>query len=147
MLAFFFHHRSRILYVVEALAIAALAAMPWRMAVESASDLAWIMFAAIVIEYGFIRYCASRRWYKPCLPTGKDAAPLAGIELQFRKAMSPTVYVIAIGGLMFQWLPSAVLLVAIAVLLAVIAHVNVILIVLHHRDPAADPVNFLTRGT
>lgn len=139
MIRFLFHHRSRMVDVVEVLGVAVLAAAAWRLVREDSGWLAWIFFALILIEYGFIRFCTTMRWYK-------NAQRYEGIELQFRKAMSPTVYVILIGGLVFQTLPSTVILAVTALLIAVVAHVNVILLYLKRRDHDPLPVNFFSHN-
>ncbi len=138
MVRILFHHRSPLIGIVEFLGVLGLAAMPWRMAFEASGSGAWILLALVAAEYAFIRYCASRCWYR-------NAPRYAGIELQFKKALSPTVYIMLIGGLLFQLFPSWFVLLIVALLLAVISHVNVILIILHRRDPANDPVNVLSR--
>jgi len=137
MITFLFNHRSPTLYVVEALGIVGVAAMAWRMAAKSFGWLGWLLLAVAVAIYAFIRFCTTVRWYK-------DAKRYEGIELQFKKAMSPTVYVILIGSILFQILPSTVVLAVIAFMLAVIGHVNVILLYLHYRDKQELPVNYFT---
>ncbi len=125
--------------VVEFFGVVLLAAAAWRLIREDSGWLAWTLFAVILIEYGFIRFCTTVRWYK-------DAQRYEGIELQFRKTMSPTVYALLIGCLVFQALPSAIILSVIAILLAVVAHVNVILLSLRRRDTQDMPVNYFSHN-
>ncbi len=82
MIRILFHHRSHAIDVVEFLGVLALAAMPWRMVFNDSSTAAWVMLGVVVIAYGFIRYCATVRWYA-------DAARYEGIELQFKKGPLP----------------------------------------------------------
>jgi hypothetical protein len=95
--------------------------------------------AAILLIYAFIRFCASVRWYK-------DVPRYSGIELQFKKALVPTGYIMAITFalyLVFAWLG---FLIIGAFLLAVVAHVDVILLYFHFRDSDKTPVNFYSSG-
>ena len=144
MIKFLFHHRSPTLYIVEPLGIIGLAFMAWRMTALDCGWLAWVLFACIVTLYAFIRFCTTKRWYKPCLPAGRDAERYEGIELHFKKALSPTVYIAFLGSLLFIIFPSPIILGIMVFLLAVIAHVNVILIYLHLRDQQDLPVNYFS---
>lgn len=139
MLRFFFHHRSHAVDIVGMLGVIALAAMPWRMALDNGGAASWIVLGIAVAEYGFIRYCAAVRWYT-------DAARFEGIELQFKKAVSPTAYIVLFGGILFQIVPSTIVTAVMATLLAVIAHVNAILIYLHLRDRHPLPVNYFSHN-
>lgn len=94
---------------------------------------------AMLLIYAFIRFCASVRWYK-------DVPRYSGIELQFKKALVPTGYIMAIAlalYLIFGWL---IFLIAGALLLAVVAHVDVILLYFHFRDRDTTPANFYSSG-
>lgn len=137
MIAFLFNHRSPTLYAVEALGIIGLIAMAWRMSVKDFGWLGWLLFAIIVAIYAFIRFCTTVRWYR-------DANRYEGIELQFKKAMSPTVYVILLGSILFQIFPSSIELAILLFMLIVIGHVNVILLYLHYRDKQELPINYFT---
>jgi hypothetical protein len=137
MIGFLFNHRSKTLYVVEALSVLGLAAMAWRMAIKECGWFAWLMFAIVVAIYAFIRFCTSVRWYK-------NAKRYEGIELQFKKAMSPTVYITFIGSLVFQIVPSYIVLIVMTFMLAVVGHVNVILLYLKHRDTQELPINYFS---
>lgn len=108
-----------------------------RLAHEGAWHYAFI--AAILAVYAFIRFCATVRWYK-------GATRYAGIELQFKKALVPTAYIMTVVFalyLVFGWLG---FLIAGAFLLAVIAHVDVILLYFHFRDRDPTPVNLYSSG-
>ena len=107
------------------------------MAVKGFGWLGWLLFAIIVALYAFIRFCTTVRWYK-------NAKRYEGIELQFKKAMSPTVYVVLLGSILFQILPSSIELAVMLFMLAVIAHVNIILLYLKHRDTQDLPVNYFS---
>jgi len=139
MIAFLFNHRSPTLYVVEALAVIGLIGVGWRIAFSDLGWLSWLLFAIVVALYAFIRFCTSVHWYK-------DAERYEGIELQFKKAMSPTVYIILLGSILFQIIPSSVDLIVIIFMLGVVAHVNVILLYLHYRDKQELPINYFTKN-
>lgn len=139
MIRFLFHHRSPTLHVVEPLGIIGLAFMAWRMTTLDCGWLAWVLFACIVALYAFIRFCTTKRWYK-------DAERYEGIELHFKKALSPTVYIAFLGSLLFIIFPSPIVLGIMVFLLAVIAHVNVMLLYLKHRDTQDLPVNYFSNN-
>jgi len=95
--------------------------------------------AVMLTIYAFIRFCATVRWYK-------DVPRYSGIELQFKKALVPTGYIMTITFalyLVFGWLG---FLIAGAFLLAVVAHVDVILLYFHFRDKDPTPVNLYSSG-
>jgi hypothetical protein len=99
----------------------------------------YAFIAAILVIYAFIRFCATVRWYK-------DVPRYSGIELQFKKALVPTGYTMTITFalyLIFGWLG---FLIAGAFLLAVVAHVDIILLYFHFRDKDPTQVNFYTSG-
>lgn len=89
--------------------------------------------------YAFIRFCTSTRWYA-------DVPRDAGIQLQFRKALVPVGYAMTICFGLYL-LTGALLFPAICdFVLAVVAHVNVILLTFHRRDKDPTPVNFYSNG-
>jgi hypothetical protein len=139
MITLLFNHRSPILYVVEALGILGLIAVGWRMVAKGFGWIGWLLFVIVVAIYLFIRFCTSVRWYR-------DAKRYEGIELQFKKAMSPTVYVMFIGSVFFQIFPSVIELAILVFMLLVISHVNVILLCLHYRDKQDLPVNYFSNN-
>lgn len=97
------------------------------------------LFVLVLAEYVFIRYCATRRWYK-------NAPRYSGIELQFKKSMVPTSYIMPALWITFIPTLSPVPLAAAVLVLAFIAHVNIILLHLHSRDKDPMPVNYLSSG-
>ena len=137
MIGFLFNHRSKTLYIVEALGIIGLAAIAWRMTTMECGWLAWLLYALVIILCGFVRFCTTKHWYK-------DAERYEGIELHLKKSLSPTVYIAFLGSLLFIIVPSPVVLGIMVFLLAVIAHVNAILIYLHLRDTQDLPVNYFS---
>lgn len=124
---------------MEALGLLLFAIAAVRIWGGNASLPARILITFVLLEYAFIRFCAIRRWYK-------GAPRWSGIELQFKKALVPTSYILAIIGLILLPFPSAVPLAIAALLLAVVAHVNVILLYFHARDRDPTPVNFYSSG-
>lgn len=92
-----------------------------------------------ILLYAFIRYCTIKRWYK-------DVPPFSGIELQFRKALVPTGYTMAICAAWYLLFPSIIPLIIAAAFIIVIAHVNIILLYFHLRDKDKTPVNHYSSG-
>lgn len=133
MVKSFFNRFSVMVRVMEVVGVLFMAALAVRLA-SSGSALSWTLFAVVLVEYAFIRFCATHRWY-PSAPRG------SGIELHFLKAVVPIGYVLALTGLFaFLMSPAPPLAVA-ALLLALIAHLNVILLYFHLRDDSLLPVN------
>jgi hypothetical protein len=108
-----------------------------RLTHEGAWHYAFI--AAILVIYAFIRFCATVRWYK-------DVPRYSGIELQFKKALVPTGYTMAICLALYLISGWLVFLAICALFLAVVAHVDVILLYFHFRDRDPTPVNFYSSG-
>lgn len=138
MLSFFFHRFSTMVLLMEGFGVIGMALAAVRI-VDGASVLSQTLLALVLCEYAFIRFCASRRWYR-------DAPRWSGIELQFKKALVPTSYAMAIAGPLALLLPPAIPLFAAALLLAIVAHVNIILLFFHVRDHDPTPVNFFSRS-
>ncbi len=134
MLHFFFDHRSPFIHVVELLGIFTCAVMLGHMAQHATPVAAWCLWATVLIEFMFIRYCALRRWHR-------GGTRGSGIGLQFKKAVSANAYLLFLGSLGYLMMPSLVFPAVVAFLLAIIAHVNVILVYLAHRDTSPLPIN------
>lgn len=139
MLKFFFNKESKIVYVMEALGVIGiftLIATSWPVG-KTIIQLAG--FYTFIGLYIFIRIFASLRWYR-------NAERYEGIELQFKKALVPTSYIMPMfSALLLLGSPAFVLYFA-DLLLIVIAHVNVILIYFHLRDHESLPVNYFTHN-
>jgi len=134
MLHFLFDHRSPFICVVELLAIVTFAFVIVHMAQHATPVAAWCLWAVVLVEFGFIRYCALRRWHRK----GRRES---GIGLQFKKAVSPNAYLLFLGSLCYLMTPSLVFPAVVAFLLAIIAHVNAILVYLARRDTSPLPIN------
>lgn len=139
MLSFFFNRFSKMVFIMEALGVVLFALAAVRIFGGDASLFTRVLFFIVLAEYALIRFCASRRWYR-------DVPRYSGIELQFKKALVPTSYILALFGLILIATPSAIPLVIALLLLAIIAHVDVILLYFHFRDHDRTPVNFYTSG-
>lgn len=139
MLKLLFHHRSVAIPIVEVLGVCALIGMFWRSTHAAAGIAVGIACGLAALCYGFLRICATIRWYD-------HAAPGCGIELHFKKVLSATVYILLIGGLFFQWFPHLSIPCVMAAILALIAHINIVLIYLHHRDTSTLPINHFSHG-
>lgn len=139
MLKFFFNRFSKVVYAMEIFGVSCTAGWLWKMLDNPPSRFTQILFGLYLAEYLFLRLCTTLRWHR-------QARRYEGIELQFKKAMIPTSYLLALTsgvgwltGFMFL-LPAAV------VLLAVIAHVNVILIYLYWKDKNTTPINYFSNN-
>lgn len=148
MLRLFFNRDSLIVYCLEGLGVIGLIAF---LASES-WWVEWRTFARVglglfIAQYLFIRYCGTVKWY-PRAHSHADAHKELGIELQFKKALVPTSYLMALTAL---WLWAGgwpVWLWLMNLLLLIIDHVNVILLYFHFRDKDPMPVNhFSNRST
>lgn len=104
------------------------------------SVTSFALISSSIVLYAFIRYCTTRRWYK-------EVALYSGIEVQFRKALVPTGYTMAICAAWYLLFPSVIPLIIAAAFLIVIAHVNIILLYFHLRDKDETPVNFYSSGS
>ena len=135
MLKFFFNRFSKIVYLFEILGV--FFTMGWLFKLRQSPPplLIKILLGIYIGEYLFIRFCATKRWYK-------QAKRYEGIELHFKKIMIPISYIMAlisgIGfftgstiGLWFAILPMGILL-----------YVNVTLLYLHGKDKNKTPVNY-----
>ena len=134
MLTFFFHRHCFMVRLMEFIGFAGIAFASWQFFAGRLSVLESILLIIILIEYLFLRFCMLRRWYK-------TLSSSHGIGLQFEKAMVPTAYILAVMMWIFVILKSPAILAIAAFLLAVIAHVNIILIVLHFKDRDRTTVN------
>lgn len=139
MLSLFFNRFSRAVIVMEAVGLLCMAHVGMRLLAGGGSTAMKVLFPLVLLLYAFLRFCASWPWYK-------GAPRWSGIELHFKKGMVTASYTLAITGLILIVWPSAIPLVVAALLLAVIAHVNVILLFLHARDRDPTPVNYFTSG-
>lgn len=139
MIALLFNRHSTSVKVMEGVGVVLLPFALIRCRMTDAGIWHYALIAAIMLIYAFIRFCATVRWYK-------GVPRYSGIELQFKKALVPTGYTMAISFalyLIFGWLA---FLIACAFVLAVVAHVNIILIYFHYRDPDRTPVNHYSSG-
>lgn len=100
----------------------------------SGSVLTKVLFILSMIGYSIIRFCASVRWYK-------GGERYAGIELQFMKSLIPMGYLMTLCGLWYLLLPSAIPFALSSLIIAGLAHVNIILIYLHLKDHSDTPPN------
>lgn len=96
-----------------------------------------IIFAVYCFEYLFLRFCTTVRWYR-------QAKRYEGIELQFKKGMIPVSYLMALTSGVGFFTGSTLLLWPAVVLITIVAHVNVILLYLHFKDPNTTPINYFS---
>jgi hypothetical protein len=130
----FFHHESLVVRIVEIASAGLLLSALVSLFLRPHSPATAVALILTALLYVFLRWCASKRWY--------DNAPRsAGIELQFCKSMTATAYILTIAGVWFRIAPGVAPYAIAVLLLAVLAHVNAILITLHRRDRDPTPVN------
>lgn len=139
MLKFFFNRFSKVVIAMEIAGILFTAGWIYRWLYESPSLLTKVVMALYVLEYLFLRFCTTKRWYK-------NADRYEGIELHFKKAMIPTSYMMAAASGVGCFTGSTFLLWPMIVLIGVIAHVNVILLALHYKDKNKTPVNYYSNN-
>lgn len=134
-ITFFFNRFSIAARTAEALGVILSLPAALMLLKSGAKAFAWYAFIFELLAYAFVRFCASRRWYS-------DAPKYSGIELQFLKALIPCGYILFIAHVWAIAFPSAVPFVVSGLLIAFLAHVNVILIYFHFKDKDKTPVNF-----
>ena len=139
MINLLFDRFSKVVLAMEIVGIPLMAMATVRLLLGRPSPLTSTLLALVIAEYAFIRYCASRRWYR-------SAPRWSGIEKHLKKALVPTSYIIAILGAALLFFPSALLLGIAAFLLAVVAHVNIILLYFHLRNKDETPANYYSGG-
>lgn len=135
MIKLFFNRFSKIVLIMEMAGVLLVSVASVSLFMSGAGGFLKALLVTVLVEYAFIRFCASFRWYE-------GVPRFWGIELQFKKALVPTSYIMAISGLVILALPNSVILGIAVFLLAVIAHVNIILLYFHFRDKDLTPVNF-----
>ncbi len=120
--------------LMETIGLAGILCISWLAFKDRLTSLQLILFVAIVAMYAFLRFCMMWRWYRA-------ASRSAGIALQFEKALVPTSYILAVMLWLFVVSGNSIVLAIAAFLVAVVAHVNVILLYLHFKDRDRTPVN------
>lgn len=102
-------------------------------------SLTTTLFSVYLVEYLFLRLCASKRIYR--------GTPLfEGIGLHFKKAMIPTSYILAIVSSVGLATQATFLLWGAVFLLGLLACVNLILLYLHAKDNNVTPVNTFSKN-
>lgn len=139
MLSFFFNRKSKVVLLMEAIGVALMIFVSLRIFSTCGHSLTKILLVLVLMEYAFLRTCAGIRWYR-------NSARFSGIELQFKKALVPTSYILSVAGFCLLVGPSVVVLSFSFVLISVVAHVNVILIYFHIKDDDQTPSNFFSSG-
>ncbi len=139
MLRFLFHRFSPTVLALEGVGALLIGAAAARALIQGCGLPQGILLGAVIALYLFLRLCATKRWYRGC-------PRWSGIELQFKKALVPASYILAISGSWYWLSPSAWPLLIAAAMLAVVAHVNIILLFLHRRDRGTTPPGFYATG-
>lgn len=131
MLKFFFNRFSKVVYTMEILGV--LLTVGWVTQTKAVS----IPLVIYLVEYLSLRFCATLRWHK-------GAKRYEGIELQFKKAMIPTSYIMVLTSGVGYFTGTTFLLWVAIFLLAILLHVNVILLYLHWKDKNTTPINYFS---
>lgn len=139
MISLLFNRFSKAVIVAEIAGVALMTAGAARLALKGMGVPGLVLTVAVALTYLFIRTCASLRWYR-------GVPRYSGIELQFKKALVPTSYAMALMGAWLLVSPSIIPLIILLIALAVVAHVNIILIRFHLRDRDRTQVNFYSSG-
>ncbi len=134
MLTFFFHRNAVMVRLMEVLGLILATVGSVHLLAQNPSTANIIAVALVALLYVFLRICATKRFYR-------DAPHGSGIELQFTKAVVPLGYLLTLAGIWLLISPRALPLWIVAAIFIFLAHVNVILITLHHRDRDPTPVN------
>jgi hypothetical protein len=157
VLKFFFNKESKVMYAVEILGILCLLGLIITWWPSGKSTLSKIIFFIFFIEYLFIRFFASIKCYDDegqkkfnlnieSLRLFPFGITYKGIELQLKKAMVPTSYILPLFcGLLLIGAPSWILYIGV-LLLAVIIHVSIILLFFYIKDNEKLPVNYFTHN-
>lgn len=132
MLKLLFNRFSKVVYAMEILGV--VFTVLWL-----SKSPPKVLIAVYIAQYLFLRLCTTRRWYS-------NAKRYEGIELQFKKAMIPVSYIMAITSGVGYFSGSTILLWVACFLIAIVAHVNVILLYLHYKDKNTTPVNYYSHN-
>lgn len=137
MLTFFFHRHGFMVRLMEIIGLAGLFAVAWLIFRERLTPVQIILLSIVFLEYLFVRFCASWRWYPEKIRS-------QGITIHFEKAMVPAGYLLAIMTWSFFFVRSSAILIAALILFIVIIHVNVIILALHRKDKDKTPPNYFS---
>ena len=132
MLKFFFNRFSKVVYAAEIAGV--VLTLLW--AFQSPPK---ILFTLYVGGYLLLRFCATWRWHK-------QARRYEGIELQFKKMMVPTSYLLALASGLGLGLNSTFLLWIAIPFFAVVGYVNGTLLYLHYKDKNKTPINYFSHN-
>lgn len=126
MLKFFFNRYSFMVTLMEILGIIGALLILRQISTGGYSYSHKIIFYLILALYMFLRFSCLVSWHR-----GKKRSE--GIGLHFLKAMVPTNYIMAVSTWCYIAFKNLAIIVVAAFLLAIIAHVNIILIGLHFK--------------
>jgi len=138
MIKFFFNRFSKAVLLMEIAGIALVSIGSILVFLKGAGTLFIVLLAIVSAEYAFIRYCTLRRWYA-------SSPRWSGIELHFKKITVATSYILVLLGICILLVPPTIPLIVAAVLLAIIAHINVILLYLRRKDNFPTSANLFSR--
>jgi len=130
MLRFFFNRKSKFVRLLELIGVSGFIAVFVSGAYFSGTGFFKWMFVVLLFEYIFVRFCSVWKWYKKFPKTTNET----GIGLQFRKALVPTAYIMVIANAGALLNASGGVLLFFVIVMALVIHVNIILIYLHLMD-------------
>lgn len=139
MINFFFDRNSKMVVLMDLLGLLLTIIFlftKYSVVLSGASKVAFWIYIAL---YLFIRICALIRWHK-------DSVKGEGVEQQFARAMVPTAYALTINGFCLLAFKTALMIYVSVFVLALVAHVNIILIYLFFKDTDKRPANYFSHN-
>ncbi len=145
MLKVLFGRYSRVIRLVEAVALVLTGVIVYGWWKAGSWDIPDALYSLLLLQYAWIRFCYFYPWY-PAVKSQDPEVPELGIEIHFVKALVPTSYILAATALLsllgLAW-PATILA---NLMMFVVSGVNVILVWFHFHDKDPLPVNFFTRS-
>ncbi|MFH1653995.1 MAG: hypothetical protein ABIE74_08045 [Pseudomonadota bacterium] len=135
MLRFLFNRDSKFITIIEIAAIVGGCYLVLNHLIVKNTD-AWL-FAITWSSYAFLKFCTLKRWHN-------KSRRESGIGLHFKKAIVATNYILAISNWLYVAFQQSSIFWVSIILLAVIIHVNLILIYINSRYHSHNPANFLS---
>ncbi len=135
MIHFLFNRNSKFVIFLEIVAFASLAITLYLHILANRFDT--VFFTTNWGIYLFLKGCTFIRWHKGVERT-------KGIGLHFKKTIVASNYILAISGWLYLPLQQSWILITATILLAIIAHVNFILIYIQVKHNTPYPANFLS---
>lgn len=137
MLKTLFNRHAIMVRLMEVIGLVGSCAIVWLIFKNQLTTVQIILFSVVFLEYLFVRFCSSWRWYPEKIRS-------RGITIHFEKAVVPSSYLLAITTWSFFFFRSLSILITALILFAVVIHVNVIILALHLKDKDKTPPNYFS---